>query len=80
VTTAGGPLNQWRAEMAAGVRGDSANWHTWRLDELWRAACWEQAERESRAEFPAAVPESPPAGGDGWGQDSATTFGAGGWS
>lgn len=38
-----GALAAWRRELTAGRRGDPASPSTWVLDDLWRAACWEQS-------------------------------------
>jgi hypothetical protein len=41
-------LDLWRRELRAGVGGQRVgDPGTWRLDALWRAACWEQSALEA---------------------------------
>jgi hypothetical protein len=37
-----GALARWTAEMRRGTRGKPDNCHTWKLDDLWAAACCEK--------------------------------------
>ena len=41
-------LDLWRRELRAGAHGQRAtSATTWRLDALWRAACWEASAQEA---------------------------------
>lgn len=46
------PLQLWEAEVRRGVDGqDISRPDTWRLDALWRAACWWRAGQDADAAF-----------------------------
>jgi hypothetical protein len=45
-----GALARWHAEMLQGIRGKPGNWHTWKTDDLWMAACAEKTAIEMEAQ------------------------------
>jgi hypothetical protein len=45
-----GALARWHEEMRRGVRGKPSNWHTWKVDDLWCAACAEKTAIEMEAQ------------------------------
>lgn len=48
-----GALARWHEEMRRGVRGKPGNWHTWKYDDVWAAACAEKTaiEMESQGDL-----------------------------